>query len=93
MQGLIPTIEELFPNSEPRFYVRHIHTNFKKNYRCKALKDQLWTYDKASYIPSFEKTIDDLKVMSTGTYQYMKNIDPNIGIDVTSKLNSYVTCF
>lgn len=65
----------------------------KKNYRSKALKDQLWTYDKASYIPSFEKTIDDLKVMSTGAYQYMKNINPNIGIDVTSKLNSYVTCF
>ena len=70
-------IEELFSNSEHRYCVRHIHTNFRKIYRGKALKDQLWNYAKATSLPAYEKAMDMLNRMSSGACEYMKKIDPH----------------
>lgn len=56
----MPTITELFPFSEHRFYMRHIHTNFNKTSSGKALKDQLWTCAKASYHSAFAKEMEIL---------------------------------
>lgn len=74
----MPAVEELFPGSEHRFYVRHIHTNFKNTYRGKALKDQLWNCAKATSIPAYKQDMEMLKGMSVGAHDYMKKkIDPH----------------
>ena len=73
----MPAIEELFPNSEHRYCVRHIHTNFRKTYRGKALKEQLWNCAKATSLPAYEKAMDILNGMSSGACEYMKKIDPH----------------
>ncbi|XP_015576050.1 uncharacterized protein LOC107261433 [Ricinus communis] len=38
-KGLIPAIEEMLPNAEHKFYVRHVHNNFKKNFNTLGLKE------------------------------------------------------
>lgn len=73
----MPAIEELFPYSEHRYRVGHIHTNFKTNYRGKDLKDQLWNCAKASNIPTYERAMEKLKEMSLSAFEYLKIIDPH----------------
>lgn len=72
----MPAIYELFPFSEHRYCVRHIHTNFKKTFRGKALKDQVWACARASHRSAFEREMEILKGMSVGAYDYMKKIEP-----------------
>lgn len=66
----------MFPHSEHRFCVRHVHTNFRKKFRSKALKDQLWACAKSTYIPAFNRAMENLKDMSADAHAFMKNIDP-----------------
>ncbi|XP_039145858.1 uncharacterized protein LOC120283285 [Dioscorea cayenensis subsp. rotundata] len=75
-KGLMPAIAEVFPYSEHRYCVTYIHTNFKKTFRGKALKDQLWACARASYYSAFEREMEILKVMSIEAYEYMKKIEP-----------------
>ena len=70
------TITELFSHSEHRYNVRHIHTNLRKSFRGKALKDQFWSCAKSTYFPVHERVMDTSKGMSIGAYEYMKNIEP-----------------
>ncbi|XP_039120854.1 uncharacterized protein LOC120257450 [Dioscorea cayenensis subsp. rotundata] len=75
-KGLMPAIHELFPNSEHRYCVRHIHTNFKQTYKGKTLKDQLWSCARATYLSAYKRAIEGLKGMSLGAFEYMKKIEP-----------------
>ena len=72
----MPAIAEIFPHSEHRYCVRHIHTNFRKRFRGKALKDQLWNWTRATYTSAYEKALENLKVMSRGAFEYMNKIEP-----------------
>ncbi|XP_039135796.1 uncharacterized protein LOC120273231 [Dioscorea cayenensis subsp. rotundata] len=67
-KGLIPAIAELFPMCEHRYCVRHIHTNFKKTFRGKALKDQLWSCARATYTSAFNRALEGLKQMNLGAF-------------------------
>lgn len=67
----------MFPDCEHRFCVRHIHNNFKKQFRGKTLKDQLWICAKASYIPAFNKGMEELNRMSPQACEYLRKIDPH----------------
>eukprot|EP00257_Ricinus_communis_P013885 XP_015571430.1 uncharacterized protein LOC107260855 [Ricinus communis] len=49
-KGLIPAIEELFPNSEHKFCVRYVHNNFRKKFNSLGLKELVWGAAKASYV-------------------------------------------
>ncbi|KAG8387860.1 hypothetical protein BUALT_Bualt02G0065100 [Buddleja alternifolia] len=54
-KGLIPTFELVFPGAENRFYVRHLHENFKKaEFRGLAFKLALWNATKATTLPEYE---------------------------------------
>lgn len=53
-----------------------IHTNFKNNYKGKALKDQLWKCARATYKPAFNKEMELLKAMSPGAYGFFRKIAP-----------------
>lgn len=72
----MPAISELFPYSEHRYSVRHVHTNFSKTFRGKALKDQIWACAKATYKSSYDRAMDHLRELSVGAFEYMKKIDP-----------------
>jgi len=42
VQGLIPAVEQVFPEAEHRFCVRHLYSNFQQHFKGETLKNQLW---------------------------------------------------
>ncbi len=53
-KGLMDVVETLMPNSEHRFCVMHLYSNFKQAHRLQAFKNILWRVAKASRISDFE---------------------------------------
>lgn len=73
----MPAIAELFSHSEYRYCVRHIHTNFRRTFRGKELKDQLWACARETYSSTYERAMEKLKGMSIGAFEYTKKIEPH----------------
>lgn len=48
-KGSVPTFNELIPNSEHRFCVRHIYSNMRKKFPGKQLKELFWRATRAIY--------------------------------------------
>lgn len=65
-------MDELFPNSEHRFCVRHSHTNFRKHFKGKALTNQLWSCASATYQTTFDRAMNILQGPYQGAHDYMK---------------------
>ncbi|XP_058776132.1 uncharacterized protein LOC131650439 [Vicia villosa] len=53
-KGLLPAMDELLPNVEQRFCVRHLYNNFRKKYPGKLLKEIIWKAARATYLMSYE---------------------------------------
>ena len=60
-QGLIPAMEMLFPTVEHRFYVKHIYSNFKLNFKGLELNVALWKCAAVTTVKVFKKRMQDLK--------------------------------
>jgi len=41
-KGLVDAVRELFPHSEHRFCIKHLHNNFKVQHKELMLKQILW---------------------------------------------------
>ena len=75
-QGLIPTIEMLFPIVEHRFCVKHIYNNFKLNFKGLELKVALWRCATATTVKEFEKRMQDMKELDKEAWEYLAGIQP-----------------
>lgn len=71
MKGLLPAIDELLPNVEQRFCVRHFYSNFRKRYSGKALKDLMWKAAKASYPQEWEKSMREIRSINPEAHKYL----------------------
>ncbi|KAI3465191.1 hypothetical protein Pfo_021854 [Paulownia fortunei] len=61
-KGLIQAFEEVFPNSDHRFYVRHMHSNFKNiNFRGQAFKSALWNVVRAATVNEFRRRMKEMR--------------------------------
>ena len=76
LQGLIPTIEKLFPTVEHRYYVKHIYNNFKVDHKGLELKDALWRCAAATTVTEFERCMQFIKDLDEKAYEYLANIAP-----------------
>ncbi|XP_052207797.1 uncharacterized protein LOC127811700 isoform X2 [Diospyros lotus] len=74
--GLIPAFNQVFPASEKRYCVRHIYTNFRKNWKGKELKDMLWNCARSSYVQKFTKCMEEVYKKSHEAYEYLNEIPP-----------------
>ena len=74
MQGLIPAIETLFPTVEHRYYVKHIHNNFKVDHKGLELKDALWKCAAATTVREFERCIQYIRDLDEKAYEYLAKI-------------------
>ncbi|KAM1048981.1 hypothetical protein ACFX2C_028131 [Malus domestica] len=54
-KGLIPAFLAVFPDYHHRFCVRHLYTNYREQFKGKALNDALWAVAKTTTIPHFKK--------------------------------------
>ncbi|XP_022019165.1 uncharacterized protein LOC110919195 [Helianthus annuus] len=62
-KGLIPAMLAVFPNAEHKFCLRHIHENMKSNWRGDVYKNLLWSAGRKTFIPYFNKAMEEIKTI------------------------------
>jgi hypothetical protein len=78
VQGLIPSIEQVCPQSEHRTCVRHLYTNFRNHgHRGVLLKDLLWRAAASYTKMEFYEVMEDIKRISKDAHAYLDKIDPS----------------
>jgi hypothetical protein len=77
MQGLIKAVAVVFPESEHRFCVRHLYSNFQQNYKGENLKNQLWACARSTTPLQFHKNMEKMKVLNVKAFQWLEKMPPN----------------
>ena len=75
-KGLIPAVEKVFPESEHRFYVRHLYSNFQGHFKGENLKDQLWACARSSTIEKWNMNMDKMKALNNDAYEWLEKMPP-----------------
>ncbi|XP_074356575.1 uncharacterized protein LOC141696318 [Apium graveolens] len=73
-KGLLNVIDEMLPMAEHRYYVRHMHINFKGKFPGRSLKDKLWNCARASNIEAFEKTMGTMKEENEEAWKWLTKV-------------------
>ncbi|XP_022019938.1 uncharacterized protein LOC110920000 [Helianthus annuus] len=73
-KGLIPAILKVYPSSEHRYCLRHIHENMKSKWGGDEYKNLLWNCASASTVPEFEKAIKAVLDKDKGLHDWLKEI-------------------
>jgi hypothetical protein len=76
-KGLIPAVQQVFPNSEHRFCVRHLYLNFQGHFKGENLKNQLWACARASTVTRWNKEMEKMKVLNKDAYAWLEKMPPN----------------
>ncbi|XP_071727511.1 uncharacterized protein [Rutidosis leptorrhynchoides] len=76
-KGILPAIASVFPCAEHRYYVRHIHQNFKKTYRGEEYKKILWKSASATTVIEFEGAMQEMRQFNIGAYEWLCLIPPH----------------
>lgn len=77
-KGLSNVIDELFPESEHRFCVRHMYTNFfDKGFKGKTLKDLLWRAAKSTTVPDFRYWMEQIRQLNEAAYNWLMERHPS----------------
>ncbi|XP_034215521.1 uncharacterized protein LOC117627509 [Prunus dulcis] len=75
-KGLPGPFEDIVPNVETRFCVRHLYDNFNKTYKGNILRDQLWTYARATNVPSFNYQMELMKALDSNAWEWLAEKPP-----------------
>lgn len=76
-KGLLPAFEDVFLNVHHRFYVIHLHSNFKfAGYKSKAHKDMLWKAAQACNVPHFEAAMLEMYEKDKKAYESFNDKPP-----------------
>jgi transposase-like protein len=76
-EGLIPAVKEVFPESEHRFCVRHLYSNFQEKFKGEMLKNQLWTCARSSSKFTWQRNMERMKALDAGAHAWLSNMAPN----------------
>jgi hypothetical protein len=78
VQGLIPSIEQVFPQFEHRTCVRQLYAKFRNHgHRGVLLKDLLWRAAASYTKTEFYEVMEDIKRISKDAHVYLEKIDPS----------------
>lgn len=67
----------MFSESEHRFCVRHLYSNFQEKFKGKILKNQLWACARSSSIQEFNKNMDYMKSLNEDAFKWLDKMTPN----------------
>ena len=70
-------MKQVFPDSEHRFCVRHLYSNFNEKFKGEVLKNQLWTCARSSSDDSFKRNMEIMKSLDANAYEWLANMPPN----------------
>ncbi|KAI3465951.1 hypothetical protein Pfo_022614 [Paulownia fortunei] len=77
-KGLIQAFQEVFPNSDHRFCVRHLHNNFKNvGFRGLAFKNALWREERASTPSEFKVKMMEMRDLNESVANWFNGKPPN----------------
>ncbi|XP_052624780.1 uncharacterized protein LOC111898031 [Lactuca sativa] len=75
-KGLHTAVEQIFPNAEHRYCIRHIHDNMRKRWRQTEYRDHLWRCASATTIPEFEHLMKEFSQYDKEACEWLKQIPP-----------------
>ncbi|KAK8946345.1 hypothetical protein KSP39_PZI006942 [Platanthera zijinensis] len=75
-KGLIRAVQELLPNAEHRFCLRHMYGNFKQIHKGLQLKNLLWKAASASRIVDFNTEMEKLRMYNIEAYNWVRAREP-----------------
>nr|KAJ0184843.1 hypothetical protein LSAT_V11C900494740 [Lactuca sativa] len=75
-KGLQIAVDQLFPNAEHRYCIRHIHDNMRKKWGQTEYRDHLWRCASATTIPEFEHLMKEFSEYDKEACQWLKQIPP-----------------
>nr|KAJ0193317.1 hypothetical protein LSAT_V11C800438100 [Lactuca sativa] len=75
-KGLRRTADQLFLNSEYRYYIRHIHDNMRKRWRQTEYRDHLWRCASATTIPESQHLMKKFSQYDKEVCEWFKQIPP-----------------
>ncbi|KAK8940462.1 hypothetical protein KSP39_PZI010501 [Platanthera zijinensis] len=75
-KGLIRAVEELLPNAEHRFCLRHMYSNFKQLHKGLQLKTLLWKAASSTRVVDFNREMKKLKEFNNAAYEWVRARDP-----------------
>ncbi|KAF7801828.1 uncharacterized protein G2W53_040939 [Senna tora] len=92
--GLVPSLRELCPRAEHHFYMRHLWSNYSKDYKGKELKDAMWLAQGLPPVNSAWRWLNKLdpKVWSRHTFRILpKNwsLTSNMCEQFNAKITKY----
>ena len=77
MQGLIPAVGQVFLESEHRFCVRHLYSNFQQHFKGENLKNQLWAWARSTTVVRWNENMDKMKVLDQKAFEWLEKMPPN----------------
>lgn len=75
-QGLVPTIEKLFPAAEHRYCVRHICENMNLTLKGEDYKEMIWKCATSTTVVRFEQNMEELKNYNKNAHDWLSKIPP-----------------
>lgn len=75
-QGLIPAVQQIFPDSEHRFCVRHLYSNFQVHFKGENLKNQLWACARSSSEVEWNANMEEMKSLNQDAYEWLQKMPP-----------------
>ena len=73
-QGLVPAILETSPYVEHRLCVKHLYGNWRKKYPGLEMKEALWRAARATTMPGWERSMNDMKKLNPKAWKDMMDV-------------------
>ncbi|XP_012845746.1 PREDICTED: uncharacterized protein LOC105965720 [Erythranthe guttata] len=90
-KGLIQAFEVVFHNSDHRFCVRHMHSNFENaGFRGQAFKSILWKAARATTLNEFSRNMEEMNELDENAFQWLNDNPPQNWS--RSHFNTYPRC-
>jgi hypothetical protein len=70
-------VKKVFPESEHRFCVRHLYSNFQEKFKGEVLKNQLWTCARSSSEDAWKRNMEKMKALDVDAYEWLSQMAPN----------------
>ncbi|XP_077251779.1 uncharacterized protein LOC143891003 [Tasmannia lanceolata] len=77
-KGLAETFEDILPNADHRFCIRHMYNNFKAEFKGKILKDTMWAAAYVSTPIEFQRHMTEMEKLDKQAHAYLKKINPTL---------------
>ena len=92
-KGLIPAVQQVFPDSEYRFCVRHLYSNFQMHFKGENLKNQLWACARSSNVVQWNKNMEMMRELDSAVINGYSRCHHKHGLEHSLVLIPNVTSY